>query len=642
MSSIEFPPDTLFFDIETHSITERYTLHAREYFKIGGYAWGESDEVYITTDYDEMIEVIRRARMVVGANIHMFDLSVLFGPDSVEPVEMARQVRVFDIMTHATLALPAPDGVYTNRDGKEVACWKPAHYLKYYRLDNLAFQLGVPGKLEDVLDRLQKEAQYELVPQYSVKTGKLLKNPKKVKIEGLCCGYGAIDTGNEEYRAYLAQDVRAARDVARRLLEIWPFGEYEQREQMKWAIYAQISRNGVLVDQDLATQRVVDMAEEAAYALDDLHRRFGLPLSGKKPLASDKGKEALLLALKSVGVEESDLARTDKGNTSFSGDSIKAACGMVKDDEDNWHPGADANPDAVHLAELVAMLTGQRSLAELTLESVHPDGRVHPDIRPLQRSGRQSTTKPGMTVFDANHKDYFIADSDEHALVEFDLQNADQRAVGAMSGDRKYLLRFEPGQDGHLINAWAAWGKEVVGTDRKNPVTAAYRQRAKAPGHGWSYRIGARKCAKTTGLSLEEAKAFLGALNREYSGVVAWQDRCSTRAGRDRYITNDWGRRMPVTPSRAYTQGPALMGQSTTNEILADGLISLPIRLLRMIKLTIHDAILASIPRATLERDRDLIARCLTQTWKPRYGGVQIEFPVTYGEPARNWKEAGH
>lgn len=85
-----------------------------------------------------------------------------------------------------------------------------------------------------------------------------------------------------------------------------------------------------------------------------------------------------------------------------------------------------------------------------------------------------------------------------------------------------------------------------------------------------------------------------------------------------------------------------MLGQSTTNEILADGLIRLPMRALRMIRLTIHDAILASIPKSNYERDRNLIARCLTRRWKPRYGGVEIEFPVTYGPPARNWREAGH
>lgn len=85
-----------------------------------------------------------------------------------------------------------------------------------------------------------------------------------------------------------------------------------------------------------------------------------------------------------------------------------------------------------------------------------------------------------------------------------------------------------------------------------------------------------------------------------------------------------------------------MLGQSTTNEILADGLLRLPMRILRMIKLTIHDAIVASIPRENYERDRDFIARCLTTRWKPRYGGREIEFPVSFGPPAVNWKEAGH
>jgi hypothetical protein len=186
---IQFPSDTVFIDIETHSITERYSMPPEEYFRIGGYTWGEDPTVYTTTSYAEMIRVIRSARVVVGHNIHMFDLSVLFGVDSVEPVEMARRVAIFDTMTHATLALPAPDGEFFDRNGTRHACWKPEHYLKWFKLDNLAFQLGVPGKLEDVLKRLAKEAEHELIPNYSEKTGKLLKNPKKIKRE-VCCGFG--------------------------------------------------------------------------------------------------------------------------------------------------------------------------------------------------------------------------------------------------------------------------------------------------------------------------------------------------------------------------------------------------------------------------------------------------------------------
>lgn len=621
-------------DIETHSVTERYAMSPRVFFRLGGWAWGESDIIHITDDYDEMIEEIRKADVVIGHNIHSFDLSVLFGVDSIEPLDMARSRKVLDTYIHATLANPAPEGYYTGRDDKKFKSTTPGEYRRWYSLDNQAYQLGTDGKSASVTE-MANRYMYDETVQFSDKTGKELKKRIKTPKPGVCCGYGNIPTNLPEFREYLEQDVRAGREVARKLLEKSPMDAYTWREQLKAGIDAQISRNGWRVDTALANRRVKDMAEVAAHGLNDLHRDFGLPLQGKKPLASAAGKAALLEALKSVGVKEMELERTANGAPSFGGDSVRKACGWTEQDG-RWVRPSDGSNAALDLAALVAVLAGQRSLPELALASVHPDGRVHPSIQPLQRSGRKSTTEPGLTIWDDSHKDYFLPDSDDHVLVELDFSNADARAVAAMSGDRKFAVRFQPGQDGHTINAIAAWGREVVDTD-----PAYYRQKAKPGGHAWGYRVGAAKLAKTLHIPFLEARKFLANLNRAFAGVVKWQDDSCAFAAKHGYVVNDWGRKMPITGS-GYTQPPALLGQSVTNEILADGLIKLPNRIVRMLKVTIHDAVVLSIPKATLERDLALVVRCLSTSWKPKNGGQRIDFPVGHGAPGRNWLEAVH
>lgn len=620
---IRFDSGTLFLDIETHSIDERYSMPPSEYYRLGGYAWGEGP-VTITESHSVMLDQIRKARRIVGHNIHAFDLSVLFGPNSIEPVRLAREKRVVDTYTHAKLAIPAPEGVFTGRDGKQRKSTKPEEYRRWYGLDNLAFQLGLEGKIEDALDCLADSALYDVEPVYSEKTGKLLKAVKKVPKPGRCCGYGWIPLDDPLFREYLVRDVEVAREVARGLLGRMRMDDYAWRYQLADALDAQVSRNGVRVDQPVMNERIRSMAEDAAYALAELNQRFGFPLHGKKPLSTNEGKAAVLEALKSVGVKERFLARTDKGALSFSADSVRSAATQA------------GTPEASELAEVLAMLAGQRSLAELTAESVFPDGRVHPSIDSIQRSGRRSTTKPGLTIWDDSHKDYYIADSDDDVLVEFDFSNADARAVAAMSGDRKFAERFQEGQDGHLINAIAAWGRELVETD-----PAHYRQKAKAPGHGWSYMIGVRKLGLILGGSLEEAKKFKDGLNRAFPGVVRWQDSVIERARKDGFVTNDWGRKMPITGS-TYTQPPALMGQSTTNELVTDGMIRLPDRLLRRLKLGIHDAMLFSLSRKTVEQDIRIVVRCFEKDWRPRRGGQTIHFPLGHGTPARDWKGATH
>lgn len=87
----------LFLDIESHGVEKRWSMPPRDFFRLGQYAWGEGP-VVLTEDYDEVIAAIREADGVVVHNGHNFDLSVLFGKDSDEPLRMTMDRRVIDTM----------------------------------------------------------------------------------------------------------------------------------------------------------------------------------------------------------------------------------------------------------------------------------------------------------------------------------------------------------------------------------------------------------------------------------------------------------------------------------------------------------------------------------------------------------------
>lgn len=632
---VRFPDDTLFFDIETHSVTERYAHTPRDYFRLGGYSWGESDEIHITDSYDEMIWAIRRAETVVGHNVHAFDLSVLFGVESWEQLRMAREYRVFDTFTHATLVMPAPFK-YVDYKGQTQTVVKPEKARQWFKLANLAHQLKVPGKLLE-LNTLAEQYEYDTVPILK-KDGTPGKRVQKIRKPDVCCGYGHIPTEDPTFREYLRDDVRAARHVARALLENEGMpGQYEWDEQFSAGILAQISRNGVRVDQDATQSMIYEQAWNAAHVLDVLRTKYGMPVDTAKPLATNAGKEAILAAMAELGISTNGLGRTDTGNLSFGGDSIRKACGYVETNK-GWEAPDTIGPEVREFADALAMLAGQRSMPELTWNSMHADGKVHPEIASLQKSGRNSVTDPGLTVYDQRYKHLLLPDSDQHALCEFDYSNADQRVVAALSGDRAFAVRFQPGQDGHLINAYAVWGKEVVDSDLEY-----YRNKmSKRMGHAWGYRVGAGTLHNNTGIVEATCKKFLTGLNRAFPGVVAWQNAVVEKARRLGYVKNLWGRRMKVDPKRVFTQAPALEGQGGTTEIMKRGMFKMPDRLIRMIKIPIHDALLASIPLATWHQDRTLFAECLTSYMGPP-GGQRIEFPVGFTqEPARNWAKANH
>lgn len=662
---------TVVFDVETHDANLLFSMPPEEFVRLIGYKVNDGD-VVITTDLEELREVLRSADLIVGHNIHDFDLRAVFGIDSDEPLLMTEQGRVFDTWTHAVLVHPAPVE-YVNRKGQTAKALKPEQMKKWFALDEQAHQLGVPGKTHDLK---------ELAKEFG--------------------GFGLIPVDDPRFIEYLRGDVLASEAVAKALWKRGPmnpsaerpdFGWYAFREQCIAARMAVISSNGFRVDVEAAQARVDELSVRREDILQMLEEKYGFPTEGAAPWDTLEGKRAILAVLADHGItpetrpdwpktpvwakreekRKESLAKADELVEKIAVWWLEANDSSLparsRQARQRWMAAAEAEiaslrseplppafglslggnellgltegTEAEDIGFALAELKGQRSLAQLALDSTHPDGFVHPEITTLQRSGRSSTTKPGLTVWTARgegavEKAYFIPDNDDEVLLEIDYSNADARIVAALSGDTKYAERFEPGADGHMINAIAAWGEAVVATDPKG-----YRQKAKVPGHGWGYRVGPGTLSRQTGMEFSEAKKFLTNMNKAFSVVVAWQDR-TVKSVRNGLIWNDWGRPMQVEKGREFTQAPALLGQSGTREIAMDAILRMPIQVLRSIKAFVHDAIVFSVPKAHFEKWRDGIVKVMEASFKPRVGGQLIDFPVEAGPPGANWYEAGH
>lgn len=577
-----------------------------EFVRLAGYAWGAHGEVTLTADLDELIAQIRAADVVVGHNIHAFDLTACFGKDSVEPLEMALADRVFDTWTHATLVHPAPTS-YVDRAGVQRFVDGPERAKSWFALDNQAYQLGVVGKAHD-LKALAREFG----------------------------GFGRIPIDDPRFREYLIQDVLTTRDVARRLLQLGAYDDYAEREQLNAAIDAQNSRNGWRVNVTRARARVAELDAVNRRYLGLLHERYGLPTAGKAPLRTTAGKVAVFKALAEVGITEDELPRTKSGGPSLGGQGLIEAA-------------EDKSEQARELAAALAAIGGLRPLAQSALDAVRSDGRVHPDIFTLQRSGRKSTQNPGLTVWTSRgsgaiEKAYYVPNQDDHVLVELDYSQADARIVAAYSGDEEFAKRFAPGADAHLITANAVWPD--AGWDRGDPQTEAYRQTAKGLGHAYAYRAGPQTLARTAKQPVEVARRFVEAMQRAYRKVTTWQERVTREAQRYGYVVNAWGRRMVVERGREWTQAPALYGQSGTREIVVDALIRMArrdIRLITYLVAQVHDALVFSLPREQAAELTAVIRECMEVTWQPPDGrGQAVFFPVGVGPFAENWHAAGH
>ncbi len=605
---------TLVFDVETHERSKLYSMPPEEFVRLIGYCWDDG-EVVITTDLEELKAQIAKARWIVGHNIHDFDLRAVYGIRSNIPMQLADEGRVYDTWTHAVLVHPAPY-TSTNRFGKGATYNTPEKMTAWFSLDEQAYQLGVVGKTMQLGELALEFGDPEI------------KTKKERKLDG----YGKIPVDDERYREYLAGDVRASAAVAKKLMALGPLNSYALREQRVESRKACISSNGIRVDVAKATARRDKLRANQARIMAELVEKYDFPNdpTKKQPWRSNPGKEAIKKALADAGITEGSVPnwpRTDGGDVSLGGKVLLKLT---------------AGTDAEELGAALAELMGQRTLAQLTLDSMYEDGFVHPEITMLQRSGRWSTTDPGLTVWTAHgpgaiEKEYLIPDSDDHVFCEIDASNADARVVAWLSGDKNYAVRFEPGQDGHMINALAAWGPEVVATD-----PSGYRQKGKPMGHGWSYGGGYKTLSAMAGVPEPDAKKFCEGMNAAFSGIVNWQNAVRAYARAHGYVLNPWGRKMWVEKGREWTQAPALLGQSGTREIMCDALLAMPHHVVRMVKGQIHDALLFSIPRAKFEAGRDYLIDLMTVELEPPPGGQKMDFPMSSGPPGENWYLADH
>lgn len=673
--------NTLYWDTETFRAGREIELGPRKFVRLFQYAWNDGP-VQLSTDYDEMLEIVRSADYLVAHNQISFDLTALFGYKSLEPLYLAMQRKVIDPFYLANLLTPAPPK-FTMRSGRVATeTTDPvAHAMTWLSLDNLCFQFNLEGKLGDLK---------EIAKRY---------NPPKTLVKDL--EYGLIDLEDEEFLGYSIQDVIAVRSLYKYLLnqirvQNYP-GEYIWREmESVSALAGQMHRNGINVDTEFAKARVVQQDIRRQELMKKLVAEYEFPTEGKSPWASTKGKEATLRALADYGFTPEntpDWPRTPTGAPKLGGKDLLI-----------FAEGTDAEDFVRTLGEL----KGQRSTAQLVLDNTHPDGRVHPQITSLQRSGRYSFTRPGVTIFGdrtpelKRDKAIFRA-TPGNVLAGFDYSSADARAMAALSGDDEYAKRFAKDENGEdLYDSHNLTGEAVFGADnyygdgpRDKSARPPLRGPAKVIGHGQNYQIGAYKLAVQLNLAAKKDKLdlffwapagktqdgkpkarpisvpdrfkhvvrndaltgepipggmfltreMIDQTNATYPWLTRFKEKAYREAEEKGYITNPWGRRIHVPEGRAYTGGPAGYGQSVTTEKIKDAVLELIRKgeyYIRSLRALIHDELLLELSAETIERDIEVVKSCMETPFDPKTNvGLALDFPVGVGY-GDTWEAAAH
>jgi DNA polymerase family A/Domain of unknown function (DUF3854) len=437
-------------------------------------------------------------------------------------------------------------------------------------------------------------------------------------------GWDRVPQDDPRFLEYGRCDVRDTAVLARFL----PMTDYDVREARVAAVTARATLSGFRTDTDGLRRRIADLAQRRREGVGLLAERFGFPLvkadgkPAKSPQKTKGGAAAFRAALEACAFPGAANWPLNKdGSLSLGKDVMAAELAYAQE---------LGNEMAVTVISAIQGLNGLRSTAENMMRCVTPDGRVHPVFEPFQSTGRWSVKEPGLTVAMKGTPDserQYMLPEPGHVIVCFDADQVDIRGVAAHSQDPALMeIMCDPSRDIHNEVSDGAYGDHEP----------EHRKPAKTMDLGWLYGRTVLGLANTPGITMEGAQKLDAFMSGSFPGVMQWQDsvRAWTKAGN--LLDNGFGRRLRCEPGREYTQAPAMMGQSTTRDVVAQGLLRMAERyphLVPLLRVIVHDEIVMSLPADRLEEYSGQVLDAMTFTFR--------DVPMTWGmsRPGQTWNE---
>lgn len=606
------------FDLETHSVKKLFTHPGPGYVKLAGSIGKEGGTIHRSVE--DLVSKLETAEEIYGHNILNFDLIALARAAKDPTLYDRLAVKAVDTLTLAKL--DDPPGAKGS---------KPWGVKGYYGMDQVAQRLGVEGKTDDLA---------ALATRYGKAAGYTGKEAEEE-------GYGLIPEDDPDYRAYLHGDLTATRAVRRAQGSL---STYARREMGVAYRQNRMTLSGWKVDVPLLKERVEQEEEKRQSSLRWLADECGVPLTEtksrgrgaarevfeeprKSPLGSNVGREALVRAFLDAGAEA--VPRTQGGVLATSADAMGEGSYMIGKGARGrlapgmLHPQAYGHiPRIREICEHVVRVTGA-SAKYAEIQKYLIGDRVHPLIGNDQASGRWAFVKPSYTNLGkrgpkVTQRAVALADDGE-VLICFDLDQVDMRCFAGHCQDPAYMALFiptvaQPKPDAHSMIADQIFGRH----------DGEWRDKAKASGHGWNYGLSVKGLVNS-GIPQEVAQRFDQGMQEAYPDLITWRQKVRALGEDGQLLDNGFGRLMRCDPKRAYTQAPALMGQGTARDIMAEGILRLPQEYVPWLRGVVHDEIVLSVPEARVDEAIERVTAALTMEFR----GV----PITCGasKPARDW-----
>ena len=420
---------------------------------------------------------------------------------------------------------------------------------------------------------------------------------------------------------YAAQDARATWDIfAQQVAELTAHGlvEVARCEFAAVVPVADMQLRGIGIDTagwrgllaDIE-QRLPGLHDEAQAAL--VAETTPRTLLGPEPVNLDS-PEQVVQALQRLGIEVS---------------STREA--VLRDHAD--HPGVAALSAYRQAAKLVS--GWGRDWLERTVH--RRTGRIHAQVRQIVGAGRMAHSDPNLTQIPADpaYRRCFVA-APGNVMVVADYSQQELRVLAAVSGDAALAEVFRSGADLHVQTAATVFGVPVDG------VSAEQRKAAKALNFGLMYGMGAPGFARSTGMTVEEARAAMDAYFAGYPLVAAWLRRVESQARRTHLVHTPLGRARWTAEAGTYARNAPIQGAGA--DMIKLALAEVHDRLAAAfghrpgegagLVLTVHDELVAEVPADRAEEGAALVVDGMAAAGARVLGDVPSAVDVTVG---RSW-----
>jgi DNA polymerase-1 len=412
--------------------------------------------------------------------------------------------------------------------------------------------------------------------------------------------------------------------------------EPELKEQGLWQLFADVEmpltpvlmgmeRNGVALDTGLLKQMSQRLGEQLSKLEENIYDNVGHQFNINSPQQLSK-----------VLFDELKLptARKTKGGYSTGAAILEELRGV--------HPVIGFILDYRQLSKL------KSTYIDALPGLVNPKtGRVHTSFNQTRTTtGRLSSSEPNLQNIPVRGemgkevRQAFIAPRGS-LLLSADYSQIDLRALAHLSQDKSLLDAFRHDEDIHRATA-----AQVFGVD-PGKVTPEMRRTAKTVNFGVIYGMSDYGLEQATGLSREEAAAFINAYFEKYPGVKQYLESTKEEARQKGYVQTILGRRRAIPEinhsNRQLREAAERMAinmpvQGTSADIIKVAMINLDREMAKRqleskMLLQVHDELIFEVPKDEVDEMKKLVPELMSSAIKL---SVPLKVDVKTGP---NWGE---